>query len=375
MTTSSVDSDDRLITLAIHTYEYASSLKNLLENEGIEVELHNVNLANPTVSAGIRVRIHEHDLPLALRIVENREIFNPISDSDSLKSGSIVVPTDFSDHSLEATLLAFRLAHLHKTDIVLLHAYIDPTINSEIQLSDAYSFNQAEELQVSQRVLLDEKDAMNNFVEKIKSKIKSAEIPPVKFTSVITEGIPEEVIVQYARSNNPYLLVMGTREAVRKEKDLIGSVTAEVLDSCRTTSTITIPSNCNSIDFFNPHAITFFCNLDQRDILALDTLCRMFPNTDASVTLIYLPSNRDRMRDTDKALATLTDYCRINYPQFTFKSMKTGPSAVTDLLSRNPMDLIVVANKKKNVLARLFNPGIAHRLLFRTDVPMMTIPV
>lgn len=69
--------DDRLITIAIHTYDKAHELKNILECEGIKVTLQNVNLTNPTVSAGIRVRINESDLPLALRLIENIEIFSP----------------------------------------------------------------------------------------------------------------------------------------------------------------------------------------------------------------------------------------------------------------------------------------------------------
>lgn len=367
------DCSSRLVTLAIHTYEYASSLKALLENEGIEVELNNINLSHPVVSPGIRVRIKEKDIPLALRIVENREIFSLQSDI-STNSGAIIVPTDFSEHSFEATLVAFKLAHTHKTDIVFLHAYIDPAVNAELQLSDAYSFNQAEEIQASQRILNDEKAEMNKFIERVKSKIKSGEIPPARFTSVITEGIPEEIIVQYSKNNSPFLIVMGTREAVRKEKDMIGSVTAEVLDACRAT-TITIPSNCKATSFFHPHDIIFFCNLDQGDMLALDMLARVLPDNNAAITLIHIPSQRDRLRDTTKALNILTEYCRTNYPGISFTPKEIEPSGIEDELTNNHIDLIVVANKKKNIFARIFNPGIAHRILFRTDVPMMAIPV
>ena len=35
---------NRLITVAIHTFDRAVELKNTLEEEGIEVKLHNVNL-------------------------------------------------------------------------------------------------------------------------------------------------------------------------------------------------------------------------------------------------------------------------------------------------------------------------------------------
>ena len=56
-------------------------LKHLLESEGVPVVLHNVNLSQPVVSSGVRVRIHESDLPLALRIIENTDIFAPADNS------------------------------------------------------------------------------------------------------------------------------------------------------------------------------------------------------------------------------------------------------------------------------------------------------
>lgn len=39
----------RLITLAIHTYDRAMEVKQLLENEGIQTTLQNVNLEQPEV--------------------------------------------------------------------------------------------------------------------------------------------------------------------------------------------------------------------------------------------------------------------------------------------------------------------------------------
>ena len=43
--------DDRLITVAIHTYDHAVALKNLLESEGVNAVLQNVNLNHPAVSS------------------------------------------------------------------------------------------------------------------------------------------------------------------------------------------------------------------------------------------------------------------------------------------------------------------------------------
>ena len=40
-------SEDRLITVAIYTYEKAQIIKGILENEGIPVAIQNVNLIQP----------------------------------------------------------------------------------------------------------------------------------------------------------------------------------------------------------------------------------------------------------------------------------------------------------------------------------------
>lgn len=364
------DPDDRLITLSIHTYEYAQSLKALLENEGIAAELHNVNLSHPVVSAGIRVRIHEKDLPQALRIVENREIFT-LPEDTSEKIGDIVVPTDFTSHAFGAIPVAFRLAAARKIGIVFLHAYIDPAINSEIQLSDAYSFTQADD-ELSAQLLKERQGEMSRFTDTIKAKIKKGELPAVKFSSVVSEGIPEEVINTYAKQHSPYLIVMGTREASRKEKDLIGSVSAEVLDSCRTT-VITIPEGCREAMPLNQGRITLFCNLEQTDIVAIDTLAHIIPDEKAEVTLVHVATHRDRLRDTSKAMKNILAYATANYPQFSFRTIDTDMNSM--IPDEDNIGLIVVANKKKNAITRLFYPGIAHRLLFKADVAMMAIPV
>ncbi len=46
-----------------------------------------------------------------------------------------------------------------------------------------------------------------------------------------------------------------------------------------------------------------------------------------------------------------------------------------NIMQEGPFNLICVPNKKRNVFARVFNPSIAHKILFRADVPMMVIPV
>lgn len=367
-------STDKLITVAIHTYEKAVALKTLLENEGVSVVLHNVNIEQPIVASGVRVRIKERDLPLALRIIENADIF---SHNDTIINSrqQIIVPIDFADYSINAVIAAFNIAKANKTSISFLHSYIDPDLTANIQLSDRLSYD----LDKSESRHHLEKEAelkMKQFVKIIKEKIKQGEIPAVKFNTITREGVAEDVITDYAKLSMPLLIVMATRTALRKEQELIGSVTAEVMDSCRF-PVYSIPESTPLTSIEKPQEILFVCNLDQGDILAIDMLSRLVSHTNANIKFLHIHDKKHNIGST-KALKALIEYCNINYPMFTYSTLEIKPGNILRDLNytdEQKPHIIVLPNNRKNIFTRLFNPSIAHKVLFSTDLPLMVIPV
>ena len=141
--------DDKLITIAIYTYEKAQIIKGILENEDIPVAIQNVNLIQPVISSGVRVRIREQDLPHALQILEQYSLFD---DKDHQKDKSknhekkILIPVDFSDYSFKACQIGFDFAKAHNAKVMLFHAYFSPYFPSAIPMGDtlAYQVNEGE---------------------------------------------------------------------------------------------------------------------------------------------------------------------------------------------------------------------------------------
>lgn len=365
----------RLITIAIHTYEKALALRSLLESEGIHVELNNVNLETPGLSSGVRVRIQESDLPLALRIIENGELF---SETGSDKSEhTFLVPVDLSENSWKAACAAIMLAAEKKAHIVFLYTYLDPYLAGNMQFSDSLSY-EIGETGARELMVANARKLLDNFADRIRKEMKSGHLPVVKFTQTVMEGVPEDAIVDYAKNTKPYLIIMGTRGADKKEKEMIGSVTAEVLDEGRFT-VLTVPEPVELDTSLNPKKVLFMGNLDQDDILAMDMLYRMFGSSGASVTIVHIPKKR-RFSDTsaDKALRRLSDYCSMNFSHYHFVTVPVignSDSAFAELHKKNNFDLIVIPNRRRNSFSRLFNPGLAHKILFHTDIPMLVIPV
>ena len=129
--------EDKLVTLAILTYTKAQILKNVLENEGIETYIHNVNQIQPVVSSGVRLRIKESDLPHALKITESsawlsESIVGEKETKKGEKSNKILIPVDFSSYSMKACEFAFNLAKTENAEIILLHVYFTPIYASSL---------------------------------------------------------------------------------------------------------------------------------------------------------------------------------------------------------------------------------------------------
>ncbi len=370
----------RLITLAIHTYDRAQAVRMLLESEGIHVTLQNVNLEQPEVSSGVRIRIPVSDLPLALRIVENPDIFSGTTSYQYTPAShrTIIVPTDFSGHSLNATRMAVRLAAARKADLAFIHAYIDPRMSGSVQLSDNLTYDTAE-TEATEHIVSAANGQMEKFAESLRAMMKSGELPMARFSTDVVEGVPEEAIVQFAKERSPYLVVMGTRAAERKEKEMIGSVTAEVLDESRFT-VLSVPEGLSADGCQAPGNILFFSNLDQEDILAMDTLYRYFPDAQSNVTIVHIPvRNRFTDRTAGRSAIALSEYCRKTFSHFSFKNVPVSPKNALEELEQlqreTKFDLIVVPNRRRNALVRMFSPTLVHRILFRADVPMLVIPV
>lgn len=123
--------EQRIITLAVLSYERAEVLKSLLEIEEIECFLENVNLIQGAVSSGVKVKIKENDLDKAMPLLESMmQESSEVEAINKTELARILLPVDFSDYSQKAADFAFDWAQVLKAEITIFHAYYDPVITA-----------------------------------------------------------------------------------------------------------------------------------------------------------------------------------------------------------------------------------------------------
>lgn len=346
--------EDKLVTLAILTYAKAQILKNVLENEGIETYIHNVNQIQPVVSSGVRVRIKESDLPHALKITESsawlsEEVVGGKSPKLEKVSNKVLIPVDFSNYSLKACEFGFNFAQNIGAEVVLLHVYFTPIYATSLPYGDVFNYQLSDEENV--RSILQKVHAdLNALSNKVKEKVASGEFPDIKYTCVLREGIPEEEVLRYTKEYRPRIIIMGTRGKSQKDIDLIGSVTAEVIERSRV-PVLAIPENTPFKQFSEAKRIAFITNFDQRDLIAFDSLINN--------------------------LKSFKEYFQKQYPQLEiyYDVVKNDNllSSLDSYIKSNHIDIITLTSYKRNIFSRLFNPGIARKMIFHSDTPLLVI--
>ncbi|MGM0407168.1 MAG: universal stress protein, partial [Bacteroidota bacterium] len=229
--------EDRLVTIAIHNYSRAEILRTRLEAEGIECYLKNVNLIHSSISGGVKVRVNSHDLEKALRIVEKvseqfREEPEEDNEQDYQNVQKILVPIDFSDYSVNACRYAIGLAEKLNAEIKLLHVYYNPIINS-MPLTDTYYY-QVNMDEIIREIEVRAKENMENFYNDLMEKIEREKIEGVKLDYELVSGIASDEIIIKSEEYKPEVIIIGTRGQGERENDLIGSVTAKVIDDAKT---------------------------------------------------------------------------------------------------------------------------------------------
>lgn len=369
--------EDKLVTLAIHTFEKAQILKTLLETEGIEVYIHNVNQIQPVVSAGVRVRIKESDLPHALRIIEDSKWLSEETDEETpvSKVKKVLIPVDFSDYSIKACELGINYAYKVGAEVMIMHAYFSPYFPSAIPMGDtlAYPVNEEETVQnVLKRVQID----MENIRTLINRKIQSGDLPKVKYNYVLREGLPEEEIISYSKEYHPTLIVMGTRGKSQKDMDLIGSVTGEVIEVNKV-PILAIPENVPFKDLGDAKNIAFATSFNQRDLVVFDEFMELIKGYNFHIHLFNISTSKDEWNEI--RLTGVNEYFKKQYPdaEITHTVLADGDLllATEKFVRDKQIDVIALSTYRRNILARMFNPSIARKMLFHTDTPLLVMHV
>lgn len=364
---------EKLVTLAIRTYHRAQILKSVLEEKGIETLIHNLNLENPETAVGVRVRIKEKDLARALKIVEEIESAIEEVSVDKSASKKILVPIDFSDIVDQTIDCAFEFAQRIDAEIVFMYVYFSPAFTISVN-SDFSTYNISDS-ELLRRIITSANADADNLTNLIQRRIKEGLLPKVPFKVILKEGVPEEKVLEYCKKNKPDLVVMGTHGR-KIDSELIGSVTAEVIESCNV-PVYAVPVQMQLEKVKKVKKLAFLTNFDQKDLIAIDKTIELFMNDEFEIYFIH--SSDKSKAWSEVMLGGIKNYFTNHYPKlnanYSLLGDETSPDIIDNFLSKNNIDVLALNSRRRRLFSRLFNPGLAYKMVLNTDTPLFVTHV
>jgi nucleotide-binding universal stress UspA family protein len=267
--------------------------------------------------------------------------------------GNIIIPFDMSETAFKAVKVGLNLAYKIGKEVVFLHVL---------------------------------KDSQSEFdPQEIKGAIEKLNPVPgkVSYRIVVKKGVPENKIAQYAEKYQAFLIVMSTRTNEKKIKDLIGSVTSEVMRFSNV-PVLAIPESFASDDVTTLNKIAYASSLkSHHDLEHIDLLSTLLPIDNKSLEIINSVEGEGSIHLDNQFINTLIDAypsVKISSKTLVYDNNSTASKAVSEYVINSDAELIVIKKHHRRAFLPLISTQFALKVLFRSEreeknIPIIQLPV
>jgi nucleotide-binding universal stress UspA family protein len=270
----------------------------------------------------------------------------------------ILVPFSFSQYSYQAGRIAFYWAN--KTDSMVLFLHVTDSKN-----------------------LIPLQEEINKVKMQYINEIKDDTLPDVSFEFHLKQGVVEEEIKRYDRKFRPILVIMGTRDKKQKQVDLIGSVTAEIIEQIQT-PVLAIPDEIFLKPLEKIKEIAIATSLGKNYLLNYDKGMKFFKDFEGTIHVLHVMEsdeiNRQEEYDSkQQKMQDLLQKARAAYPKATIKpkfieATRSKARELNFYAELNHTDLIVVKKSSRIwLINKLLFASTAQNLVFHAQTALLAI--
>lgn len=358
--------NQELITIAIHQKQKANLAKTLLEQQGIPVVLEEMHEEIPqhNLLLGYCVKVRKSDVSRALVITGTHRLFiNNDAETVKIDDGRarVLVAVDFSEYSIQACRAAFDIAKVIDAKVKILNVFQNIRFPLHMPFGDALYEEKDEDMLAKNR------RKMLELCHEIEKSIELGELASVNYSYSLREGIVEEEIQNFVDEYKPALLVVGTKGLGNNSSDIIGNVTADIIEITNV-PVLAVPLNTSVKKMDEIAHIGFLTNVDGRDLDSFDAFVnalKFYKNV--KVTLIHVNYDGKGGRFNEEQLVKVQQYFQDQYPDLNvgYKLINTDNlvEAVSDFVRDEKIAMLGLNTRKRNILGRLFRPSMSRKLL------------
>ena len=271
----------------------------------------------------------------------------------------ILFPTDFSDVAANAFVHALHLADVVDGELVLLHTFQLPIVDSQFTPDNYYM--------IYESLQLAEFDAFKDEIPKLRAIAEKEGLEKVKITHRLMDGDLVTTIQNAIKEENINFVVMGTAGANGWETFFVGTNTGSVL------STVSVPVLSVPITaaYQKNKTIGFTTKFREKDKKALELVCSIAKKTKAQVKCLYVKNHQSDVKpETIKEWETHFANAPV---QFTILPLEDVQGTILDFVSQKSIDILAMVTYKRNFFVELFSPSLTRKFSDYSEIPILAL--
>ncbi len=273
-----------------------------------------------------------------------------------------LVPTNFEDYTINALYYCIQLAEKFDAEITLFHAFrpiCEETDNTDKEKENIFATSH----QANEKI----QEIIQNIISKTKHK-------KVVIHGLVQEGYAEDLIPAFANSYKPEIIVMGTKSKGETIKELLGSITFDIINKIQI-PVLAIPKDYD-LHIESLKNIMFLTSFTKGEYTSLHKLIQLVIPFNVTLYCIqYFGEGKVKESKKFEDLEVFMNYCLTTYRnqkvQCEFMSGKNIVESTNDFITNKNIDLLVIKNKKRNAFSQLLHPATTKSLLFNLEIPML----
>jgi nucleotide-binding universal stress UspA family protein len=218
----------------------------------------------------------------------------------------ILVPTDFSDYSLNACFFALHLSARTDAEILLFHVFFNPMVDA-MAFPDAFTY-QSNMADIFKDLEQNAKKEMKKFSKKIKRYAGLKNLKEIKIKTEVKAGQPGEEIDSIIKSFHPGIIVIGTKGHGEQSGEILGSVAARVIDTAGIP--VLLVTRDARLKEKGEIKLLYATDFDESDYQSLDSLTNILSGYTVKIECVHFSTGSNSKNNRGKMAEMKTHFLK-----------------------------------------------------------------
>ncbi|MBA3900335.1 MAG: universal stress protein [Bacteroidetes bacterium] len=277
---------------------------------------------------------------------------------------TILLPTDFSESSMNSVKYGLEIAKALKTDVIIFHANHVPVIapNTPVGVYDNLIINDEQK----------QKESLNKMKDRIYSEIGISETE-VPVRCIVKLGFAVDEIVNVAEDEKVGLIVIGTQGATGLQKALIGSNAASVIKSSKV-PVLSIPFASAFNGIKKIALATDFHHIEDKEVVSpLLEIALLF---NAEVLVFNVRKDKAEVPTFEQAAEglDLEEALKSVIHSFHISENENAIMGIEGFVKGSNADILAMIPRKQSFWANLFSTSYTEEIALDALVPLLILP-